>query len=375
MRVSSTRGARAHSRHGRSFAPLRMTARVIHYAPTRLRRSPDRLPPRPGPRRRARLRRRGPAARRRRSLRARLAPRRPGRRARPPGLPFGQYTDDTQLARELLLSVREAGGWNPAAFAARIAELFRTGATSAPVQGTRAPRGACWPGPAGRVGHSASLCRQRQRHAGGAAGPSLRRRSGRAPRRGREQSRITHLDPRCAAGRGRRRRRRAAGHGARPARPARSPASSSPVWAEAEDASVARAVAGVRPGSRSRRPRPRPASAPKALDPAHIVSLAGHLGLRDAERRLESLRFPAFAGRLLGHGLHRDRRRRRHRYDGRHGGRARGRPARPRGLAARPAGPAHRSGTTGAHPTLPSSPRDCAPVRALTSSHRSRPRW
>ena len=44
-----------------------------------------------------------------------------------PDFPFGQYTDDTQLARELLVSVREAGGWNPAAFAARIAELFRDG--------------------------------------------------------------------------------------------------------------------------------------------------------------------------------------------------------------------------------------------------------
>ncbi len=29
-----------------------------------------------------------------------------------PQYPFGQYTDDTQLARELLRSFQEAGGWD-----------------------------------------------------------------------------------------------------------------------------------------------------------------------------------------------------------------------------------------------------------------------
>ncbi|MGH7517421.1 MAG: ADP-ribosylglycohydrolase family protein [Gemmatimonadales bacterium] len=41
--------------------------------------------------------------------------------------PFGQYSDDTQLARELLLSLRESGGFDPAALGRRIAALFIEG--------------------------------------------------------------------------------------------------------------------------------------------------------------------------------------------------------------------------------------------------------
>jgi ADP-ribosylglycohydrolase len=44
-------------------------------------------------------------------------------RGRPP-FPFGQYTDDTQLARELLASLVERGGLDPVDYAARIASLF-----------------------------------------------------------------------------------------------------------------------------------------------------------------------------------------------------------------------------------------------------------
>jgi ADP-ribosylglycohydrolase len=52
--------------------------------------------------------------------------------------PFGQYSDDTQLARELLLVFRQAGRFDPALFAARIAELFRHGADVGAGPGTRA---------------------------------------------------------------------------------------------------------------------------------------------------------------------------------------------------------------------------------------------
>jgi ADP-ribosylglycohydrolase len=52
--------------------------------------------------------------------------------------PFGQYSDDTQLARALLLGVRDAGGWDPGAFAARVAELFRGGHDVGAGPGTRA---------------------------------------------------------------------------------------------------------------------------------------------------------------------------------------------------------------------------------------------
>ncbi|HYL28374.1 MAG TPA: ADP-ribosylglycohydrolase family protein [Gemmatimonadales bacterium] len=49
-----------------------------------------------------------------------------GARARPPFSP-GQYSDDTQLARELLLSISESSGFDPAAFATRVARLFTAG--------------------------------------------------------------------------------------------------------------------------------------------------------------------------------------------------------------------------------------------------------
>lgn len=39
---------------------------------------------------------------------------------------FGQYTDDSQLARELLVSLAEHGGFNPEDYAARISDLFTT---------------------------------------------------------------------------------------------------------------------------------------------------------------------------------------------------------------------------------------------------------
>ena len=45
----------------------------------------------------------------------------------PPGrspFPFGQYTDDTQLARELLQSYLGRGAFDPADYATRIANIF-----------------------------------------------------------------------------------------------------------------------------------------------------------------------------------------------------------------------------------------------------------
>src|SRR6476619_1426866 len=41
-----------------------------------------------------------------------------------PHYPFGQYSDDTQLARELLLSFRERRLWDPEDYAHRLAQLF-----------------------------------------------------------------------------------------------------------------------------------------------------------------------------------------------------------------------------------------------------------
>src|SRR5437762_1328853 len=41
--------------------------------------------------------------------------------------PFGQYTDDSQLARELLQSIAERGELDPADYGRRIAALFAEG--------------------------------------------------------------------------------------------------------------------------------------------------------------------------------------------------------------------------------------------------------
>ncbi len=59
-------------------------------------------------------------------VRAELRPGLVGARARAPFAP-GQYSDDTQLARELLLSIRDARGFYPGAFAVRLARLFAEG--------------------------------------------------------------------------------------------------------------------------------------------------------------------------------------------------------------------------------------------------------
>jgi len=54
-----------------------------------------------------------------------------------PQFPFGQYTDDTQFARELLRSFEEREGWEPAAFAGRLAGLFQEGLDVGAGWGTR----------------------------------------------------------------------------------------------------------------------------------------------------------------------------------------------------------------------------------------------
>jgi ADP-ribosylglycohydrolase len=120
----------------------------------------------------------------------------------PEGFRFGQYSDDTQLARELLASLVDGGGrWKPEIFAARLADLFRRGADVGAGPGTRgaalriaageswATAGTAAPyagnGSAMRVGPLGAL------YAGDA--DLLRRVAA-------EQSSVTHRDLRCAAG-------------------------------------------------------------------------------------------------------------------------------------------------------------------------------
>lgn len=114
--------------------------------------------------------------------------------------PFGQYTDDTQFARELLLSFEERAGWDPAAYAGRLAGLFRDGRDVGAGPGTRSAAlrlsaGVHW----SRSGTPAPYAGNGSAMRAGQLGllfpeePNTRRIAA-------EQSRITHLDSRCAAG-------------------------------------------------------------------------------------------------------------------------------------------------------------------------------
>ena len=117
-----------------------------------------------------------------------------------PDFAFGQYSDDTQLARELLRSFEDAGQWDPRGFATRLAELFREQRDVGAGQGTRSAAvrllmGVAWHEagtPAPYAGNGAAM----------RAGPLGLLLPDRAAicRAAREQARVTHLDPRCAAG-------------------------------------------------------------------------------------------------------------------------------------------------------------------------------
>jgi ADP-ribosylglycohydrolase len=126
--------------------------------------------------------------------------RRPGQRTHP-DFPFGQYSDDTQLARALLLGVRDAGRWDPSSFAARVAELFRTGQPVGAGPGTRAAAvrlsaGVSWreagtPAPYAGNGGAMRVA---------PLGVLLADDPGKLIEAAAEQCRVTHQDARCAGG-------------------------------------------------------------------------------------------------------------------------------------------------------------------------------
>ena len=118
-----------------------------------------------------------------------------------PDFPFGQYSDDTQLARELLLSVVEAGGWSADRFAGRIAQLFATGRDVGAGPGTRAAAlrlhaGEHWT----RAGTPAPYAGNGSAMRVLPVGILFRNDLDRVAAVASEQSRVTHLDPRCEAG-------------------------------------------------------------------------------------------------------------------------------------------------------------------------------
>jgi ADP-ribosylglycohydrolase len=163
-----------------------------------------------------------------------------------PAFSFGQYSDDTQLARELLLSVREAGGWNPVVFAGRLGAFVAGGGLVGGGSGTigaglRLAAGVPWDaaGTAPPYAGNGSAMRVAPLGVLLADDPAALRRAAI------EQSRVTHRDPRCAAG-----AVAIAGAAALAARSARIDptailAELTP-WVEAEDGEMGQAVAGVR---------------------------------------------------------------------------------------------------------------------------------
>jgi len=114
---------------------------------------------------------------------------------------FGQYSDDTQLARELGLSLLAAPGFDPADYAARIASLFsdrrvvgRGRATEEAAR--RLAAGVAWDAagtPAPAAGNGSAMRAAPLGLVFGADPRSMIRAAHR-------QSLITHQDPRCSAG-------------------------------------------------------------------------------------------------------------------------------------------------------------------------------
>jgi ADP-ribosylglycohydrolase len=115
--------------------------------------------------------------------------------------PFGQYSDDTQLARALLLGVRDAGRWDPPAFAARVVELFAPGRAVGAGPGSRAAAerlsaGMRWQDAGTPPPYAGNGGAMRVAPLGALLAHDLSALVDAAA----TQSRVTHGDPRCAGG-------------------------------------------------------------------------------------------------------------------------------------------------------------------------------
>ena len=129
-----------------------------------------------------------------------LRPRRVPELRRGP-FPFGQYSDDTQLARELMQSYIDRRSFDPADYARRIAAIFAEGRVVGRGRATeeaarRLAREIPWeqagtPPPAAGNGTAMRAA---------PVGLFFCDAPGELARAAREQSHITHQDPRCAAG-------------------------------------------------------------------------------------------------------------------------------------------------------------------------------
>ena len=115
--------------------------------------------------------------------------------------PFGQYSDDTQLARALLLGVRDAGRWDPFAFAARVVELFASGRAVGAGPGSRGAAerlsaGVRWQESGAPPPYAGNGGAMRVAPLGGLLAHDLSALAEAAA----AQCRVTHGDPRCAGG-------------------------------------------------------------------------------------------------------------------------------------------------------------------------------
>jgi ADP-ribosylglycohydrolase len=116
-------------------------------------------------------------------------------------LPFGQYTDDGQLARELLVSYVEARGFSPRAYADRIAALVAENRLMGGGPGTTGAarqllQGVAWRdagAPAPYAGNGSAM-------RAAPLGVLFSQNPDALTRAAIDQSRITHQDARCAAG-------------------------------------------------------------------------------------------------------------------------------------------------------------------------------
>lgn len=114
---------------------------------------------------------------------------------------FGQYTDDSQLARELLISFVEVGAFDPADFGRRVAAIFteqrivgRGRTTEAAA--LRLAEGVAWHQagtPAPNAGNGSAM-------RAGPVGLMFRGDPEALARAAHDQGRVTHADPRCSAG-------------------------------------------------------------------------------------------------------------------------------------------------------------------------------
>ena len=115
--------------------------------------------------------------------------------------PFGQYTDDTQLARDLAESIVEKSGFDPVDYARRVAAIFKEGRVVGRGRATEEAakkliEGTAWDAsgtPAPSAGNGSAM-------RAGPVGLFFYDDPVGLVSAATDQGRITHLDPRCSAG-------------------------------------------------------------------------------------------------------------------------------------------------------------------------------